>query len=297
MRHLFLTLCPTILSCYLMAEEKPLEYSLPEHYSISAACQSYEATKGFFEKTDPEAVVQLDLMTGVITVVPGEKGFVALSKESNMLNGTAIVNPLSAIVVSDTASHNVGNVIFSGGATISCSGTLTVLKSDPTYAKNLPIRHFILTEQQMSQFFSHFPPEPEPLNFYGLSESNLYLIIQIKNTGPRHAYGTLHFPFFPRFFSICIDVEANTNEFSTYVVPLGNRESEDFEDAEDVDDRLNNLEWDKISVGPTEDELLDLLEQWNEGPKSDQHEEEIDSKEDEDSEEETTRFPIFRSSE
>lgn len=52
-----------------------------------------------------------------------------------------------------------------------------------------------------------------------------------------------------------------------------------------------------ISVGPTEEEVLDLLEQWNKSPKSDQHEEEIDSKEDEDSEVETPRFPIFRSSE
>lgn len=173
------------------------------------------------------------------------------------------------------------------------SGTMSLewsfSRKNPAYAQNLPIRHFILSELQMAQFFSNPSLRPEPLDFYAFSESKLYLVVQIKNKGPRFASGRLYFPFFNKSFFISVDVEENMGEFSTYVVPLGVTRMEDFKDAKDVSDRLDNLLWDKVSVGLTEEEIINVLEHWIAGSEVEKPETA------EDPEEEESRFPIFRS--
>jgi hypothetical protein len=64
---------------------------------------------------------------------------------------------------------------------------------------------------------------------------------------------------------------------------------EDFKDAKDVSDRLDNLLWDKVSVGLTEEEIINVLEHRVAGS-------EVEKPETvEDPDEEESRFPIFRS--
>ncbi len=143
---------------------------------------------------------------------------------------------------------------------------LFYFRYDLDYGKNLPARYFILTEQQMAQFFSNPLAQHESLNFRGLSESNLYLIVQIKNIGPRYASGSLSFPFFDQTFLISVDAEPNMKEFSTHVLPLGRMESKNFQEAEGSPYSLSKLSWDHLSVSLTDEELLEILEQMRTSP-------------------------------
>lgn len=158
------------------------------------------------------------------------------------------------VLFTKTEDASPGNVSFIGRPVFITSGRY--FKDDPEYAKYLPIRHFILSEPQMAQFFSEVPLGPKHLNFCGLPESNLYLIVQIKNNGSRSAYGILNFPYWGKPFSIAVDLlDLEIKDFVTYVVPLGMADKEDFEDSEDVKELLDGLMWDDLSVGLTEEEF------------------------------------------
>lgn len=273
MRYRCLLLCSAVLSCQLMAEEKPIENSTLELGDISAARRSYEAT--------------FDPIARTVTVIP--------SKDSREISNNLITLLGGSVVLTNQSNNSAsGGVTFgASGSTVVCSsGFSTFFKADSSYAKSMPIRHFILSELQMAQFFSNFPPRPEPLNFYGLSESKLYLIVQIKNIGARNASGILYFPFFRKFFSVSINVEPEMSDFSTYVVPLSARDREDFEDIDEVNKILDGLVWDELHTGPTIEEFLEQPEEYL-GKDEKNHVSAIDDNVEED----TGFFPIFRSPE
>lgn len=284
MRCRFLTLCSIILSCHLTAQDKSNENFSLEPEDISAARRGYESAKALLEKTDPGATIQFDATTGAITVKSG--------KDNRAISNDFITLVGGSIITTNQPAVN-GNVTFGSSVNVitSSSSFSTFFKADSAYAKSLPIRHFILSELQMSQFFSNSSPQPEPLNFYGLSESKLYLIVQIKNIGSRNASGILYFPFFRRFFSISINLDPDMPDFSTYVVPLGIRDREDFEDISDVNKILDALVWDELFTGPTIEEFVKNPEEYI---KKDQNEESLVSTID-DNQEDTGFFPIFRS--
>ncbi len=285
MRCRFLTLCSIILSCHLTAQDKSNENFSSEPEDIRAARRGYESAKALLEKTDPGATIQFDATTGAITITP--------SKDNCEISNGFITLVGGSIITTNQPAAN-GNIAFGASGTISVcgSGLSTFLKADSAYAKNLPIRHFILSELQMSQFFSNSPPRPEPLNFYGLSESKLYLIVQIKNIGSRNASGILYFPFFRKFFSVSINVEPKMNDFSTYVVPLGIKDQENFEDINEVNKILDGLVWDELYTGPTIEEFLEKPEEYL---GKDRNEESLVSTVDDD--QDIDFSPIFRSPE
>ncbi len=195
------------------------------------------------------------------------------------------------VTVESTQNGNSGCVVVTGKPTYIVAGRY--YKYDPEYAKHLPIRHFILSELQMAQFFSNLPLRPEPLNFYGLSESNLYLIVQIKNIGTCPAYGILNFPFFGKPFSIAVDLlDPEMKDWVTYVVPLGIGAQEDFENSEDMEELLDGLMWDDLSVGMAAEEFS---EQWDADLEQAQKEGKTFSEYLSNGEGTAHFFPIFRS--
>lgn len=253
MRYLLLTLCSTALSCHLMAEEEPAETSTLffELGEITAPLSFYT------DSWDPKQELPIILPGG--QRVEEKDRIVKIEKVETMPSNSSIGTYAATISVgcvttSSSQNGNPGSVTFTGKPIFITSGRY--FKDDPEYAKYLPIRHFILSEPQMAQFFSEFPLSPKPLDFCGLPESNLYLIVQIKNNGPCSAYGILNFPFWGKPFSIAVDLlDREIKDFVTYVVPLGMADKKDFEDSEDVKELLDGLMWDDLSVGLTEEEF------------------------------------------
>ena len=289
MRHLFLILSSAFLSCNLIAGELlPKETSCSNTGSIDINGDSQQPLTNpwFIDSTDSENALDFDPNNPFAIRMQDQQSWEHCSNLNRFCGtSTKLSQSLSGRITFVSMGPGISNAVG--------------FQTDSSYAQHLPIRHFFLTEQQMARFFSSLPPQPESLNFYGLSESNLYLIVQIKNTGSRSAYGTLCFDFSHHCHKIFINTEAHMNAFSTYVIPLGLNDGEDFEKISHVNDCLERLKWKCIYVGMTEEEIYDFLEQWVDFSERghDEDEEEIDDVFEDENDCEEECFPIVRSSE
>ena len=71
--------------------------------------------------------------------------------------------------------------------------TKKILFSNKGYAKEIEVKTYILTQQQMGDLFNHPYIEPKQLSVKELNNINYrnYFVVRIKNLGKRHAWGVL----------------------------------------------------------------------------------------------------------
>lgn len=71
-----------------------------------------------------------------------------------------------------------------------------VLFSNKRYAKNIEVKTYVLTQDQVADLFKYPDKEPEQLQvkvFYKVEivQKPRYFVVRVKNLGNRHAWGTL----------------------------------------------------------------------------------------------------------
>lgn len=99
-----------------------------------------------------------------------------------------------------------------------------ILFSDKAYAKEIEVKAYIITREQACAALCDPPQEPIQLDKKELRGSNkTYLFLQVRNTGKKHAWGTLacsvpsyHVPIKVPIFDI-----NNPKNYNTYLLHLG----------------------------------------------------------------------------
>jgi len=115
--------------------------------------------------------------------------------------------------------------IFAGKVNIITS----TLFSCKGYAKNIEIKSYILTKNQVIDFFKDITKEPRQLTDTEISDKcngpySPNLVLYIKNLGKADVWGTLSYCFNGCFwYSIDILALGKKNETLVYVIPLGSR--------------------------------------------------------------------------
>jgi len=71
---------------------------------------------------------------------------------------------------------------------------IKVLFSNKRYAKNIEVKTYILTQEQVSDLFKYPDKEPVQLTINKLNNINIiYFVARVKNLGKKHAWGLLNF--------------------------------------------------------------------------------------------------------
>lgn len=97
------------------------------------------------------------------------------------------------------------------------------LFSDKSYAKEIEVKAYIITREQACAALCDPPEQPIQLDKKGLYGHKTYLFLQVRNTGKKHAWGTLacsvpsyHVPIKVPIFDI-----NNPKNYNTYLLHLG----------------------------------------------------------------------------
>ena len=97
------------------------------------------------------------------------------------------------------------------------------LFSDKSYAKEIEVKAYIITREQACAALSDPPEQPTQLDNKALYGEKTYLFLQVRNTGKKHAWGTLactvpryHVPIKVPVF----DMDDPKN-YNTYLLHLG----------------------------------------------------------------------------
>ncbi len=98
-----------------------------------------------------------------------------------------------------------------------------VLFSDKAYAKEIEVKAYIITQEQACAALCDPPQQPIQLDNPTLYGKKTYLFLQVRNTGKKHAWGTLacsvpryHVPIKVPIFDI-----NNPKNYNTYLFHLG----------------------------------------------------------------------------
>lgn len=225
---------------------------------LSSAAPDHEDGKTILEQLYLNGLMQNESLSRTITIAANDclRSSVAIISQQE----SPTSNSGGAVMLTIQSNGQAGTIDFREG----CSGFVAAIpfKEDAEYSQHVPIRTCILSELQLSHFFSNSPPRQEPLNFYGLVESNLYLIVQIKNVGPRPVQGLLRFYYFDNPVAVSIDLNSDMREFYTYVVPLGMSAADDFIYPHEVKKYLDGFIWEELSTGMTREEAEECIGQW-----------------------------------
>jgi hypothetical protein len=96
-----------------------------------------------------------------------------------------------------------------------------ILFSNKTYAKNIEVKTYILTQEQVAELFKDSDKEPIQLTVQELNKNNInYFVLRVKNLSNSHAWGTvsckartIHKPFKIPIFTI-------KNQFSNNILDI-----------------------------------------------------------------------------
>ena len=98
-----------------------------------------------------------------------------------------------------------------------------VLFSDKPYAKEIEVKAYIITQEQACAALCDPPQQPTQLDKKELVGKKKYLFLQVRNTGKKHAWGTLacsvpsyHVPIKVPIFDI-----NNPENYNIYLLHLG----------------------------------------------------------------------------
>ncbi len=98
-----------------------------------------------------------------------------------------------------------------------------MLYADPDYANEIEIKAYIITEEQACAVMDHPQQEPVQLANKDLYRHKIYLFLQVKNVGMKHAWGTLSCAV-PRYhipLKVSLFNPSSQEEYSIYLVHLG----------------------------------------------------------------------------
>lgn len=98
-----------------------------------------------------------------------------------------------------------------------------VLFSDKSYAKEIEVKAYIITREQACAALCDPPQLPTQLDKKELGGNKTYLFLQVRNTGKKHAWGTLACKV-PRYhIPIKVDISDldNPKNYNTYLLHLG----------------------------------------------------------------------------
>lgn len=97
------------------------------------------------------------------------------------------------------------------------------LFSDKSYAKEIEVKAYIITQEQACAALCDPPQQPVQLDKNELGGEKTYLFLQVRNTGKKHAWGTLacrvpayHVPIKVPIFDI-----NNPTNYNLYLIHLG----------------------------------------------------------------------------
>jgi hypothetical protein len=98
-----------------------------------------------------------------------------------------------------------------------------VLFSDKSYAKEIEVKAYIITREQACAALSDPPEQPIQLDKKDLLGHKTYLFLQVRNTGKKHAWGTLACKV-PRYhvpLKVFVGDLDDPNTYNTYILHLG----------------------------------------------------------------------------
>jgi len=98
-----------------------------------------------------------------------------------------------------------------------------VLFSDKSYAKEIEVKAYIITGEQACAALCDPPQQPTQLDKKELYGHKTYLFLQVRNTGKKHAWGTLACKV-PRYhIPIKVDIGDldNPKNYNIYLLHLG----------------------------------------------------------------------------
>ena len=97
------------------------------------------------------------------------------------------------------------------------------LFSDKAYAKDIEVKAFIITQEQACAALCDPPQQPVQFEKKELVGINKYLFIQVRNTGKKHAWGTLacKVPSYRVPIKISIFDIDNPKKYNIYLIHLG----------------------------------------------------------------------------
>jgi hypothetical protein len=119
-----------------------------------------------------------------------------------------------------------------------------ILFSDKSYAKEIEVKAYIITREQACAALCEPPQQPIQLDKKELVGKKKYLFVQVKNTGRKHAWGTLacKVPSYHDPIKISIDDLDNPKNHNIYLIHLG---SLGFLPSE-IDAPKIAIEWDEL---------------------------------------------------
>ncbi len=98
-----------------------------------------------------------------------------------------------------------------------------ILFSDKSYAKAIEVKAYIITREQAAAVLGDPSQEPIQLDKKELGGNKTYLLLEVRNTGKKHAWGTLACKV-PRYhIPIKVDISDldNPKNYNIYVLHLG----------------------------------------------------------------------------
>ena len=98
-----------------------------------------------------------------------------------------------------------------------------VLFSDKSYAKEIEVKAYIITQEQACAALCDPPQQPTQLEKKDLIGKKKYLFLQVRNTGNKHAWGTLacKVPSFHAPIKVDIGGLDNPKNYNIYLLHLG----------------------------------------------------------------------------
>lgn len=98
-----------------------------------------------------------------------------------------------------------------------------VLFSDKSYAKEIEVKAYIITQEQACAALCDPPQQPTQLEKKDLVGKKKYLFLQVRNTGKKHAWGTLacKVPSFHAPIKVDIGGLDNPKNYNIYLLHLG----------------------------------------------------------------------------
>jgi len=97
--------------------------------------------------------------------------------------------------------------------------------SDRGYAKNIEIKTYILTEEQVVNLFAHPSDEIHQLTRGELYKKERYMVFRFKNHGEKKAWGTLydgdHDEFLGSTDIVTLPPASQDSSYFDYVLPMG----------------------------------------------------------------------------
>lgn len=98
-----------------------------------------------------------------------------------------------------------------------------ILFSDKSYAKEIEVKAYIITGEQACAALCNPPQKPTQLDKKELGGNKTYLFLQVRNTGKKHAWGTLACKV-PRYhipIKVPVDDLDNPKNYNIYLLHLG----------------------------------------------------------------------------